>query len=163
MRKWRHRKFEILHEQNSKFLSFLSMFWERDLVVVLKYACISSRFFPCWQEKTHTVKSSALSTSLLIMNTARNLLAFRRRFSCSGTTPIRSYDFVVAGGGAGGIGTSAALKRIYGKNTTVAVIEPSQVLEIVFSFHFNVYKYNQRMVNCSLVTHKCWLSTSADC
>lgn len=39
----------------------------------------------------------------------------------------KSYEFVVAGGGAGGIASAAALKRIHGKDATVAIIEPSQV------------------------------------
>ena len=57
----------------------------------------------------------------------RSVSVFRRGFSTSSSVR-NSYKFVVAGGGAGGIGTAAALKRIYGKDATVAVIEPSQVL-----------------------------------
>ena len=60
------------------------------------------------------------------MKVARNLSIFRRGFSTTSSAQ-NSYRFVVAGGGAGGIGTAAALKRIYGKDTSIAVIEPSQV------------------------------------
>lgn len=37
-----------------------------------------------------------------------------------------SYKFVVAGGGAGGIACAASLRRIFGKDETIAIIEPSQ-------------------------------------
>ena len=64
--------------------------------------------------------------TLVNMRFLRSASIFRRGFSTSSLVQ-NSYKFVVAGGGAGGIGTAAALKRIYGKDVTVAVIEPSQV------------------------------------
>jgi NADH dehydrogenase FAD-containing subunit len=60
----------------------------------------------------------------------RSVSILRRGFSTSSSVR-NSYKFVVAGGGAGGIGSAAAIKRIYGKDATVAVIEPSQVLQPV--------------------------------
>ena len=69
------------------------------------------------------------------MKVARNLSIFRKGFSTSSYVH-NSYKFVVAGGGAGGIGTAAALKRIYGRDTSVAVIEPSQVRTCLLLFFY---------------------------
>lgn len=69
------------------------------------------------------------------MKVARNLSIFRRGFSTNSSVH-NSYRFVVAGGGAGGIGTAAALKRIYGKDASVAVIEPSQVRNCLLTWFY---------------------------
>ena len=60
------------------------------------------------------------------MRAFRSIFVLRRGFSTSNSVQ-NSYKFVVAGGGAGGIGSAAALKRIYGRDASVAIIEPSQV------------------------------------
>ena len=60
------------------------------------------------------------------MNISRLLRIGARGFSSS-CQDYNSYKFVVAGGGAGGIACAASLRRIFGKEATIAIIEPSQV------------------------------------
>ena len=78
-----------------------------------------------------------------MMYCSRRLLAnafgVGRCFISTSSAAQDSYKFVVAGGGAGGIGTAACLSRIYGKDAKIAVIEPSQVRSHQYAIVVSVY------------------------